>query len=179
MSNQYIGEIRLAGFGFPPKGWALCNGQLSPINQNQALFSLLGTFYGGDGRTNFALPDFRSRLPLGMGQGPGLSNYVIGQIGGVENVTLNVTQIPQHNHLFNVTTANATAAAPGSTLLPAAPTASNASLYATASSPALETQALAPQSCGSTGGSQPHANIMPCLCVSFIIALQGIFPSRS
>jgi len=179
MSSSFLGEIRLAGFTFAPRGWALCNGQLLPLSQNTALFSLLGTTYGGDGRTDFALPDFRGRLPLGMGQGLGLSSYTIGQIGGNENVTLNVTQIPQHSHLFNVTTVNATAAAPGSTLLPAVPTASNASLYATVSSPALETQALAPQSCGSTGGSQPHANIMPCLCVSFIIALQGIFPSRS
>jgi microcystin-dependent protein len=179
MSEPYLGEIRLASFNFAPKGWALCNGQLLALNQNQALFALLGTQFGGDGRVNFALPDFRSRLPLGMGQGTGLSSYTIGQAGGTENVTLSVAQIPQHNHLFNVTTVNATDAAPSGTVLPAVPIASNASLYATVSSPALETQALAVQSCGFAGSNQPHTNIMPYLCLTFIIALQGIFPSQN
>jgi microcystin-dependent protein len=179
MTDQFVGEIRLASFNFAPKGWALCNGQLLPINQNQALFSLFGTYYGGNGQTTFALPNFQSRLPLGMGQGPGLSNYTIGQNGGTESVTLSLSQIPAHSHLFNVTTANATAAAPGGTLLPAVPTVSGASFYAAGSSPALEAQTLALQSCGLMGGNQPHTNIMPYECISFIIALTGVFPPRS
>ena len=116
--------------GFPPKGWALCNGQLLPINQNQALFSLLGTTYGGNGTTNFALPNLQSQVPIHFGQGAGLSSYVLGQAGGAPSVTIDQSTMPAHNHLFNVTTANASAAAIGNTLLPAVPTVTNAAFYA-------------------------------------------------
>src|SRR3954469_3880608 len=108
MSEPFLSEIKIASFNFPPKGWALCNGQFLPINQNQALFSLLGTTYGGNGQTTFALPDLRGRVPLSQGQGPGLSSYSLGEQGGVENVTLISQQMPQHNHLVNATMATAT-----------------------------------------------------------------------
>ena len=178
MSTPYLSEIKLASFGFPPKGWALCNGQLLPINQNQALFSLLGTTYGGNGTTNFALPNLQSQVPIHFGQGAGLSSYVLGQAGGATTVTLDASAIPTHTHTLNVTTANASAAAIGNTLLPAVPTVTNAAFYAVPGSPALQTQAMAAGSVGVVGG-QPHSNMMPSLCISFIIALQGIFPSHN
>src|SRR5580658_742842 len=112
MGTPYVGEIRMFGFGFAPQGWALCNGQLLPINQNQALFSLLGTTYGGDGRTTFALPDLQGRVPIHMGQGAGLSPYVMGQVGGVENVTLTIAQIPAHTHTVNGQSSLGTLATP-------------------------------------------------------------------
>ena len=150
-----------------------------PINQNQALFSLLGTTYGGDGRTTFALPNLQSQVPIHFGQGPGLSPYVLGQVGGVATVTLNTATIPTHTHAFNVTTANAGAAAIGNTLLPAEPTVANAAFYAVPGAPTLETQTMAANSVGTAGGSQPHNNMMPSLCINFIISITGIFPSRN
>src|SRR6202166_1766415 len=111
MSEPFLSEIKIISFGFPPKGWALCNGQILPINQNQALFSLLGTTYGGNGQTTFALPNLQSQLAVHQGQGPGLSGYVMGQTGGATAVTINSTTMPAHSHTFNVTTANASAAA--------------------------------------------------------------------
>lgn len=179
MGTPFLAEIRMASFAFAPKGWALCNGQLLPINQNQALFALLGTQFGGNGQTTFALPNLQSQLPVHQGQGPGLSNYVLGQHGGVASVTLDQTTTPLHSHLFNVTTANASAAAIASNRLPAKPTVANAAFYATPDSPTLQGQTLATGSCGTAGGSQPHSNLMPTLCISFIIALQGIFPSQN
>jgi len=179
MSEPFLGQITMAGFNFPPKGWALCTGQLLPINQNQALFSLLGTSYGGNGTTTFALPNLQSQSPMHFGQGAGLSPYVLGQAGGTTTVTLTTPTIPTHSHTLNVTTANASAAAIASNLLPAVPTVANAAFYAAPGSPALQTQSLAAGSVGFVGGSQPHNNMMPSLCISFIIALQGIFPSRN
>lgn len=179
MSEPFLGQITMVSFNFPPKGWAFCNGQLLPINQNQALFSLLGTTYGGNGTINFALPNLQSQVPMHFGQGPGLSPYVLGQVGGAATATLNTGTIPTHAHALNVTTASASAAAIGNTLLPAVPTVANAAFYAVPGAPTLETQTMAANSVGTAGGSQPHNNMMPSLCINFVIALQGIFPSRS
>jgi microcystin-dependent protein len=182
MSTPFLGQISIMSFGFAPKGWALCNGQLLPINQNQALFSLLGTQYGGNGQTNFALPNLQSQLPVHQGQGPGLSAYSMGQASGATSVTLDQTTMATHSHTFNVTTANASAAAIANNRLPAKPTVASAAFYAVGQSPpapALQPQTLAATACGSAGGSQPHNNLMPSLCLTFVIALQGIFPSRN
>jgi microcystin-dependent protein len=182
MSNIFLGQITMVSFGFPPKGWAFCNGQLLPINQNQALFSLLGTQYGGNGQTNFALPNLQSQLAVHQGQGSGLSSYVIGQSGGASTVTLDQTTTPQHSHTFNVTTFSASAATIASNLLPAKPTVASGAFYAASQplpAPALQPQTLAATACGTAGGSQPHTNLMPLLCLTFIIALQGVFPSRN
>src|ERR1044072_2422754 len=151
-------------FGFPPKGWALCDGQLLPINQNQALFSLLGTTYGGDGRVNFALPDLRSRVPIHMGSG-----HRLGERGGEQWHTLSISEIPTHTHLVNVTNSNANAA-PTNNFFAAA----NA-LY----QPAPGNTTLAPSTITSVGGSQAHLNMQPFLVLNFSIALQGIFPSQT
>jgi microcystin-dependent protein len=172
MSEPYLGEIRMVGFNFAPQGWALCNGQLLAISQNTALFSLLGTYYGGDGITNFALPNLQSRVAIHQGQGAGLSPYVIGQQGGTENVTLNSQQMPSHNHLVNTVAAQGSQTRPVNNLLAA--TASNT--YAPAPS---DGSTLNPVAVGNAGGNQPHPNVQPYLCVNFIIALQGIYPPRN
>jgi microcystin-dependent protein len=182
MSNAFIGQISIFAGNFAPKNWALCNGQILPINQNQALFSLLGTTYGGNGQTTFALPNLQSQLAVHQGQGPGLSGYVMGQTAGSSSVTLGLSTMPAHSHTFNVTTANASAAAIASNRLPAKPTVASAAFYAVSQSapaPALQPQTLAATAVGTTGGSQPHTNLMPSLCLTFVIALQGIFPSRN
>jgi microcystin-dependent protein len=170
MATPFIAEIRIMGFGFPPRSWATCQGQLLPINQNQALFSLLGTTYGGNGTTTFQLPDLRGRAPVHAGQGPGLSNISLGQISGQENVTLLTTQLPSHSH-----TASASSAAPsvGSPANNAWATGGSAS-YASTGGASMSATALS-----TTGGSQPHPNIQPSLVVNFCIALVGIFPSRN
>ena len=167
---------------FAPRGYAMCNGQILPIAQNQALFALLGTTYGGNGISTFALPNLQSQLPVHFGQGPGLSNYVQGQTGGTSTVTIDQTTMPTHNHLLNATTTGATAAAIANNLIPATPTVANAFLYASppvAGQPALVPQAMSPGTIAQAGGSQAHNNLMPSLCISFVIALQGIFPSRN
>lgn len=181
MSNYFLGQITMFGFGFAPKNWALCNGQTLSINQNAALFSLLGTSYGGNGQTTFALPNLQAALPLCEGQAPGLSSYVLGQVGGNANVTLLQNQLPQHNHTFNATRTNAAAATlPGN--LPATPTVNTPNppyLYANQGNPPLVFVPMAAGACGTTGQSQPHSNLMPSLTINFCIALTGIFPSRS
>jgi len=182
MTTPFIGQIAMFAGNFAPKNTAFCNGQLLPINQNQALFSLLGTSYGGNGINNFALPNLQSRLPVHQGQGPGLSPYILGQSAGAENVTIDQTTMPSHSHSFYATTASATTGTIASNQIPAAPTAANASLYAVSASlpnPPLTPQALAAGTCGNAGGSQPHSNLMPTLCVSFLICLTGVFPSRN
>jgi microcystin-dependent protein len=179
MSSPYLGEIRLMSFNFAPKNWAFCNGQTLSIAQNQALFSLLGTTYGGDGVINFALPNLQSRIPIHFGTGPGLSPYSLGQVGGTTAITLISSQMPSHSHIVNVTSATASTDTINNTVLPAAPTAANASLYAIPGSPALEPQAMAFGAIGVGGGSQPHNNLMPSLAVTFAICLLGIFPTRS
>ncbi|MGZ4280852.1 MAG: phage tail protein [Gaiellaceae bacterium] len=167
MAEPFLGMIIIFGGNFAPKGWAFCNGQLLPINQNTALFSLLGTTYGGNGTTTFALPDLRGRVPLHFGQGPGLSNYVEGQVGGVENVTLLTSQMPAHTHVQPATAGDETTNRPNEAI-PArggvyASTPDGSNLAATSSA----------------GGGQPHVNLQPYLALNYIIALQGIFPSRN
>ena len=179
MTTPYLGQITMFAGNFAPIDWALCNGQLLPIDQYTALYAVLGTTYGGDGVTTFALPDLQCRLPVSQGTGQGLSTYVLGQRAGSENVTLLTAQMPQHTHSFNATTATATATAVGGTLLPGVPTTgANPSLYtlATTVSPTFNTMAAG--SCGPAGQSLPHPNQMPSLCISFIIALQGVFPTQ-
>ena len=182
MSEFFLGQIMMAGFNFAPKNWAQCNGQLLSINQNQALFSLLGTQYGGNGTTNFALPDLRSRTPVGYASSvdPGWQPpYVqIGQIGGVENVTLLSTQLPAHGHAMNATTANGDNRSAAGRVY-ATSTRANAtapSLYAAGTGPLVP---LHPQTVAPAGGNQPHPNLQPYSVVNFCIALAGIYPSRN
>ena len=166
MSEPFLSEIRLMSFVFAPRGWALCNGQLLPINQNQALFSLLGTTYGGDGRVNFALPDLRARAPVHVGGG-----HTLGERGGEAAHTLSLAELPAHEHGVTGTTSQATTRLVGPTVALAASTGSAA--YSLPSSPV----SMAAGSLGSVGGSQAHENRQPYLTLSFCIALQGIFPS--
>ena len=168
-----MGEIRMVGFNFAPTGWAKCEGQLLSIAQNTALFSLLGTTYGGDGQTTFGLPDLRGRVPLGPGQGPGLTNRDLGEQGGAENVTLTTSEMPIHSHSLIGTNTTATNARPlGRTLAKVDPVTTNAYVDVAPDAP------MEPGSIGNAGASQPHENMQPYLGVTFIIALQGIFPSR-
>ena len=183
MASPYLSQITMFGGNFAPKNYALCNGQLLSINQNAALFSLLGTMYGGNGTTNFALPNLQSALPMSFGQGAGLSNYVQGQNGGVTSVTLTQQTVPSHQH-FMMATKSPAATSPSisTTLLPGAPPASGAELYAnppTGSQPPLIPHALAAATCSTVGNNQSHTNMMPSLCITFCIALSGVFPSRN
>lgn len=174
MAEPFIAEIRMFGGNFAPRGNAFCNGQIISIAQNTALFSLLGTTYGGNGQTTFALPDLRGRRPIHWGQGPGLSNYSLGENAGVENQTLLPTEIPQHSH------APTAAGVAGTSTDP-----SNATWAASAGGrtpPPLYAGTLTPvamAATGTSGGNQPHENRQPFLAISFIIALEGIFPSRN
>ena len=172
MSEPFLGEIIMFGGNFAPRGWAFCSGQLLSIAQNTALFSILGTTYGGNGQTTFALPDLRGRVPIHPGSGPGLSPYSLGEQGGVENVTLLITQMPAHGH---VATSNASTAAANDTL-PTGNFLASDNQYQTASNTQMNANAV---TIAPSGGSQPHANIQPFTCVNFIIALEGIFPSRN
>lgn len=164
MSEPFLSEIRMMSFGFAPRGWALCNGQLLPINQNQALFSLLGTTYGGDGRVNFALPDLRGRVPIHTGSG-----HTLGERGGEQAHTLNIAELPTHTHILNGTTNTGNIPVPTGNILADSPS----QLYA---APGNLTS-LSPGSVVNTGGSQAHLNMQPFLTINFCIALQGIFPS--
>jgi microcystin-dependent protein len=176
MSESYVGEIRLFGFGRTPSGWQACDGSLLSIAENDILFTLLGTTYGGDGETTFAVPDLRGRVPIHYGQGPGLGFYALGEQGGTETVTLVPAQLPGHTHMAVVTSAPATAATPGPNLLPGA--VSGDSFYV--SEPAGATAvAMSSQSTSPAGGSQPHENCMPTLTVQYCISLYGLYPSRN
>lgn len=176
----YISEIRMWGPNWAPRNWALCQGQLLPIASNTALFSLIGTIYGGDGRTTFALPDMRGRIPVGTGNGPALTPRVIGQRGGQEDVTLNVAEIPSHNHTAAGTVK--AVGAPGNQRIP-----TNHNLAGTAgdlqySDAGVNANMAANNvgvTVGNTGGNLSHENMQPWQCVNFVICLQGIFPSRS
>jgi microcystin-dependent protein len=179
MSDYFIGEIRMFGGNFAIQNWAFCNGQIMNISQNQALFALIGTTYGGNGVQTFGLPDLRGRIPVGQGQGPGLSSYAMGQMSGSEQVTVQLNQMPMHSHPFSVTADAATIATVGSTVLPAKPTVTNGLLYTITGAAPNTPEPLAPTVVGMTGGNLPHDNIMPSLCLTFIIALTGIFPSRN
>jgi len=174
MSDPFVGEIRMFAGNFAPRGWALCDGQLLAVSQNDALFALLGTIYGGDGRSTFGLPDMRGRIPLHMGTGPGLSPRSIGEKSGQENVTLLLNNLPAHNHGFQASTSVADSGYPAGQLV--ADTGA-ASVYNTA---APDTSITMPaNTVSNTGGGQQHMNMMPFQCVNFIIALFGIFPSRN
>jgi microcystin-dependent protein len=168
MATPFLAEIRIFSFNFAPRGWAFCAGQLLSIQQNTALFSLLGTQYGGNGTTNFALPDLRSRVPIHLGNG-----FVQGEVGGEEAHTLSVSEIPSHNHFVNTSSILGNSATPAANFLAQS---THVALY----SATLSNQtALQPATVGTAGNSEPHANIQPYLALNFCIALQGIFPSRN
>jgi microcystin-dependent protein len=182
MSNVFLGQIIMFGGNFAPRGFAFCNGATLPISQYAALYSLLGTIYGGNGQTTFQLPNLQSQVPIHQGTGLGLSNHQIGQTGGSANVTLTSNEMAAHSHGLNATASTATVSAIGNTTLPAQPTVGNPPhFYAsqTQGGPALSLYTFNPAVCGNAGGSQPHPNLMPTLCISFCIALEGIFPSRN
>ena len=170
MSEPFIGQIQMYGFNFAPRGWALCDGQLLPISTNTSLFSLLGTTYGGDGRTTFALPDLRGRVPIHQGTGPGLSPRKIGSKSGSETVTLTVAEMPGHNHQLTCSDVPATLDSPVNNVIANVP------------KPAFDptgTQTMSPGAITNNGGSRSHNNMQPYLTINFCIALVGIFPSRS
>jgi microcystin-dependent protein len=167
MSEPFLSEIKIVSFNFPPKGWALCNGQFLPINQNQALFALLGTTYGGNGQTTFALPNLRGRVPIHMD-----ASHTLGEAAGSTSVTINQQTMPQHLHFLQASPTNGNSALANNTTVLAAAL----NLY---TPPAQNLTTLSPTSVSSIGGSQPHNNMMPYLVLNFIIALQGIFPSRN
>ena len=166
MAEPFLSEIRIMSFGYAPRGWALCNGQFLPINQNQGLFSLLGTTFGGDGRVNFALPDLRGRTPIHVGSG-----HTLGEKGGEPAHTLSIAELPQHVHVLSATSSVSTTNTVGTGVMLAQSTA--ADLYSTAAN----LVAMSPAAVTNTGGSQAHLNMQPFLTLSFCIALQGIFPS--
>jgi microcystin-dependent protein len=178
MSEPYLGEIRMFGGNFAPKNNAYCAGQLMSIAQNSALFSLLGTYYGGDGVNTFGLPDLRGRVPLCMGQGPGLSNYTIGQKSGTESVTLSVSQLPMHNHMVVANKTSATLPTPSGNML-ASLVAPISGFWVAPNKAAGTPIQMDPNSLGMTGNSLAHENRMPILAITMIIALTGIFPSRN
>jgi microcystin-dependent protein len=172
MGCPYSGEIRMFGGNFPPNGWAFCNGQLMPISENDALFALIGTTYGGDGESTFALPDLQGRAPIHQGTGPGLGAYTIGEKAGVESVTLTTQQIPTHNHAWLASTGGGTSNTPANNISASPPT---VKLYRTGTpSDPMSATIIQP-----AGGSQPHENLQPYLTISFIISLFGIFPQQT
>jgi len=173
MSEPFLGEIRIVGFNFAPRGWAFCNGQLLSIAQNTALFALIGTYYGGDGVQTFALPNLQSRFAMHAGDGAGLSQRVIGEVGGEEDVTLIAAQMPEHNHLIQASNTPGNSTSPSGAVMAKAKKVlryAGAPDGSTTMNEAAVTQA---------GNSQPHDNMPPFLVVNYIIALQGIFPSRN
>ncbi|WP_415922250.1 phage tail protein [Tateyamaria sp. SN6-1] len=171
MSEPFVGEIRMFAGNFAPRGWAFCDGQLLAVSQNDALFSLLGTVYGGDGRTTFGLPEMRGRIPLHQGSGPGLTPRRLGSKGGEENVTLTTNQLPSHSHDFRGNTADATSLSPQGNVVAKGV---GVNFYRDeGQSVNMASDMVVP-----AGGSRSHTNLMPTLCVNFIIALFGIYPSR-
>lgn len=171
-TEPYIGQIMAFGGAYAPQGWALCDGSLLSISQYDALFSLIGTTYGGDGQTTFALPDLRSRAALHQGQGPGLSSYVLGQSGGAETVTLNVGQLPPHSHPALGNSSAGTGPNPAGAVWASSP----ANIYAAG---AAANAAMSATAISASGGGQPHDNMLPFVTLNFCIALEGIYPSQS
>ena len=165
MSEPFLSEIKIVSFNFPPKGWALCNGQLLPINQNQALFALLGTVYGGNGQTNFALPNLRGRVPVHEGNG-----HTLGEAAGSTSVTINIQQLPTHTHVAQASSTNGNQPIVPNAVLAAANNLWNNPIGLTT---------ISPQTVTSVGGSQPHNNMMPYLTLNWCIALQGVYPPRT
>lgn len=176
MSEPFIGEIIMFAGNFAPRGWAFCQGQLLSIAQNTALFSILGTTYGGNGQTTFGLPDFRGRVPVGQGTGPGLSSYVLGELSGVENTTILSSQMPPHTHVATVSLKASTAAA--NDTLPTNNYLADGNAYQTATDTTMNPGAVTVSN-SIAGGGQPISILQPFLCINFIIALEGIFPSRN
>jgi microcystin-dependent protein len=174
MADPFVAEIRIFPFNFAPKGWAFCDGQLLPLSQNTALFSLLGTTYGGNGKSNFALPDLQGRGPMHPGQGPGLSLHDLGETGGSETVSLLESEIPSHNHALRGSNSVGDVTSPGGATM-ARP--GNVMIYQQTTNANLVS--LAPQTLAPAGGDQPHNNLQPYLTLNFCIALQGVFPPRS
>jgi microcystin-dependent protein len=180
MSNPFVAEIRIFPFNFAPKGWAFCDGQLLPLSQNTALFSLLGTTYGGDGKSNFALPNMQGNAPMHPGQGPGLSLHDLGEMSGTETITLLESEIPPHSHSLAASPNQASAANPTSNTLAKGfwdtgqGQTGAVNLYSTQP----PTVTLSGNAIGPAGGNQPHNNLMPYLTLNFCIALQGVFPAR-
>jgi len=179
MSQPYVGQILMFAGNFAPAGWAVCAGQLMPISENDTLFNLIGTTYGGDGQSTFGLPAMGGRVPVHMGQGGGLSNYVIGQSGGTEDVTLTTQQIPQHSHLVLANSAQGSASTPSNSTIMSSQSIGNGpntpSVYAPyAAGTAVTLPATAIQQ---TGGSQPHNNVQPVMAVTYCISLFGVYPS--
>lgn len=172
MSEPFIGEIQLLPFSYAPRGWMRCEGQLLSIAQNTALFSILGTTYGGNGQTTFALPDLRGRSPVHWGQGPGLQPVVLGEIGGASTVSLIATEMPTHTHAASAVSAVGTSDVPSSATL--AQSSIRSDLYAISAN-----TTMSPAAVGIAGSSQPHNNMPPYLALAFCIAIQGIFPSRN
>ena len=181
MTQPYLGQITMFAGNFAPLGWALCNGQLVAISQNSALYQLLGTTYGGDGINTFGLPDLQCRIPVHQGTRSGLSTYVLGQRAGSENITLLANQRPPHTHALNATAAAATSIKIAGNLLPGMPTAGTPApeFYTLPSGDPPVLTTMLPGSCSAAGQSLPHPNQMPSLCITFIIALEGIYPSQS
>jgi microcystin-dependent protein len=171
--DPYLGQIALVAFNFAPQGWAFCNGQLLPIDQFTALFQLLGTTYGGDGQTTFALPDLRSRIPLHQGQGSGTSNYTMGQAGGSEQVTLTSDQVPSHTHQAQCFTGGSNSKSPVSGIW------AQASTDLPYKGSTTGTANMATGAIGPAGGNQPHPNLMAFQALNYIIALEGIFPPQN
>jgi microcystin-dependent protein len=174
MSDPFVAEIRVVGFNFPPKGWAFCDGQLLPISQNTALFSLLGTFYGGDGKSTFGLPDLQDSVPIHQGQGKGLSEYFIGQKSGTQTVTLLESEMASHPHQASASIDDAQFQAPA----PDRELATSNPGFAYQSNDSSSLTTMNPQTLGIAGNSLPHNNMMPSLVLNFVIAMQGIFPPR-
>lgn len=183
MSNPFLGEVRIFAGNFAPRAWAFCAGQLLPIDQNDALYALIGTTFGGDGQVTFGLPDLRGRSVIGQGTGPGLSSYVVGQMSGTENVTVSSNQMPQHNHTLNAWNIDATTATPGPSVGLANPldshTGASSLFYLDTTAVSPTTPALAADTIMPAGGNQPHDNMAPSLVLNYIIALEGVFPSRN
>ena len=181
--DAFMGTILAFGFNYAPRGWALCNGQTMAISQNSALFTLLGTYYGGNGQTTYQLPNLQSRLPIGMGQGAGLSPYQIGQVSGTEQISITTNNMPSHNHAISVNSTAATVNVPTAGVSLADANGSDATngdavtvnIYA----PAAPNVALHPQTCSLAGGNQPISILQPTLAINYSIALEGIYPSRN
>ena len=176
MADPFVAEIRIFAGNFAPSGWALCNGQLIPISQNTALFSLLGTTYGGDGRTNFALPNLQGSAPLNAGQGPGLSLRDLGESGGEQSVTLLETEMPAHSHTVQCSSGPSNSASPANQNFGSGGGRGRPPAYSPSSASNVS---MSPLAVSITGGSLPHNNMPPYLCLTFIIALQGVFPPRT